>query len=316
VSDAPLQPEAGDEFAHARGDEPLWNESWYYDWVDAGQGIGGWIRLGLIPNEDHAWLQALLCGPDMPTIAVSDFEVPLPADPTRVVTGDVEFTQAATVPLQTCAVTVQGDGQAYDDPAALLRGEPGRPVQVAIELVWTTNGTPYQYRVTPRYEIPCTVSGSATADGHHYTFDEVPGQRDHSWGVRDWWGMEWVWSALHLDDGTHLHGVDLRIPGFPPFGIGYSQAGGALAELENVTAREVFADNDLPVTTELEMAPGEVVLDASVVGHAPVRLVARDGRVSHFPRAWATVTMRDGRRGSGWLEWNRNQPESGLEERQ
>ncbi len=24
--------------------------------------------------------------------------------------------------------------------------------------------------------------------------------------------MDWVWSALHLDDGTHLHGVDIRIP--------------------------------------------------------------------------------------------------------
>jgi hypothetical protein len=44
-----------------------------------------------------------------------------------------------------------------------------------------------------------------------------------------------------------------------------------------------------------------------IVGHAPVRLEARDGRVSHFPRAWATVTTRDGRTGVGWLEWNRNQ---------
>ena len=31
-----------------------------------------------------------------------------------------------------------------------------------------------------------------------------------------------------------------------------------------------------------------------------------DGRISHFPRAWATVTTDDGRRGIGWLEWNRN----------
>ena len=35
--------------------------------------------------------------------------------------------------------------------------------------------------------------------------------------------MDWVWSALHLQDGTHLHGVDLRIPGAPPMGVGYIQ---------------------------------------------------------------------------------------------
>jgi len=39
-------------------------------------------------------------------------------------------------------------------------------------------------------------------------FTGVPGQRDHSHGVRDWWSMDWVWSALHLDDGTALHGGD------------------------------------------------------------------------------------------------------------
>ena len=67
------------------------------------------------------------------------------------------------------------------------------------------------------------MSGSVTVDGREYTLNGVPGQRDHSWGVRDWWSMDWVWSALHLDDGTHVHGVDLRIPGAPPIGIGYAQ---------------------------------------------------------------------------------------------
>ena len=41
------------------------------------------------------------------------------------------------------------------------------------------------------------------------------GQRDHSWGTRDWWSMDWVWSAAELDDGTRFHGVELRIPDLP-----------------------------------------------------------------------------------------------------
>ncbi|MCV7225608.1 ecdysteroid 22-kinase family protein [Mycolicibacterium komossense] len=311
----PLRPEAADEGAHPSTDEPLWSESWYWDFVDPTQGVGGWLRLGLIPNQQTAWLQALLCGPDMPTIAVSEFAAPLPGNPATLNTDTFEFAHAATTPLQRYTVTVRGRGEAFDDPAALLRGEAGRPVEVMMDLQWTSDGTPYRYRITPRYEIPCAVSGVATADGHTYTFAGVPGQRDHSWGVRDWWSMEWVWSALHLDDGTHLHGVDMRIPGIPPFGIGYVQtasedATGPLVELQGVSAREVFSPNELPVSTELTLTAdgsADVVATAQIVGHAPVRLTAPDGRVSFFPRAWATVTTADGRTGVGWLEWNRNQ---------
>ena len=303
-----LQPSAADEGAHPPGAEPLWSESWYADFVDEGQAVGGWFRLGLIPNENRAWVNGLLCGPGIPTIAVNDFEAALPDNADVVSTDAIELTHTATEPLQTYHVRLRGRGQAYDDPSALLRGEGGRAVELSMDLTWTTAGTPYQYRLTPRYEIPCTVSGTVVADGRTFELASVPGQRDHSWGVRDWWSMEWVWSALHLQDGTHLHGVDLRIPGAPPMGVGYIQPpDGSLVELEGVTAREAFGDNDLPVATELTLKPGDLTATVEIKGHAPVLLTATDGRVSHFPRAWAIVTTADGRTGVGWLEWNRNQ---------
>ncbi len=308
VASEPLQPNAEDEDAHTPTDEPLWSESWYFDFADPAQDVGGWVRLGLIPNEGHAWINALLCGPGMPTIAVLDWDVALPDVHTHVSTDDVDLVLEATEPLRRYRVSLRGSGRAYDDPADLLREAPGRPVDVAMDLVWTTVGRPYQYRITTRYEIPCTVSGTVTADGRAYEFTEVAGQRDHSWAARDWWGMEWVWSALHLDDGTHLHGVDMRIPGAPRIGIGYSQrAGDPLVELQTVTAHEEFGDDDLPRGTRLEMSPGDVTATIDVRGHAPVLLTSSNGRVSRFPRAWATVTTIDGRTGVGWVEWNRNQ---------
>jgi hypothetical protein len=303
----PLQPNADDEGRHPKTDEPLFSESWYFDFADAEQAVGGWLRLGLIPNQHHAWINALLCGPDMPTIAVLDWNAPLPDDHTHVSTDDVDLVLDAVEPLKSYRVTLRGSGQAYDHPAGLLHGAAGKPVEVTMDLTWTTAGTPYQYRISPRYEIPCAVSGTVTVDGRSFDLRDVPGQRDHSWAARDWWGMEWVWSALHLADGTHLHAVDMRIPGAPPIGLGYLQrAGEPLVELQSVTARESFGDNDLPLGTTLEVAPGDVVASIDVRGHAPVLLTSADGRVSHFPRAWAIVTTTDGRSGVGWLEWNRN----------
>lgn len=305
----PLAPSPADEGPHAHTDEELWNESWYFDFVDPAQGLGGWVRLGLIPNQERSWINALLCGPGMPTVAVNDLAAPLPANPARVRADGIDLGLSPTVPLQSYRVTLRAHGQAYDDPAGLLRGESGRPVEVGLDLEFTSVSTPYQYRLTPRYEIACTVTGTATVDGRVYPLDAVPGQRDHSWGVRDWWAMDWTWSALHLDDGTHLHGVDIRIPGVPPIGIGYLQQDGQpLVELTAVTAENAFAADDLPAAASLTLAPVGVRVDADIQGHAPVLLTSADGRVSRFPRAWAKVTTADGRTGVGWLEWNRNQP--------
>lgn len=302
----PLRPSEEDELAHPPTDEPLWSESWYADFADAAQGLGGWFRIGLIANQRTAWVHALLCGPDMPTVAV-DAQVPLPADPWVLSTDAFEVRHCAAAPLQTYSVDVRARAEAYDDPAALLRGQPGTPVDMTMHLVWTTDGTPYTYRLTTRYEIPCTVSGTVTVGDISYRVDSVPGQRDHSWGVRDWWSMDWIWSALHLDDGTHLHGVNIRIPGAPAFSIGYVQGvDGTVSELQTVASREPFGANGLPLNATLTLDPGGITADVDVRGHAPVRLTAPDGRVSQFPRAWASVSTPDGRTGVGWVEWNRN----------
>jgi hypothetical protein len=308
VAPEPLRVSADDEAAHPADPDPLWNESWYCDFADQNQGIGGWVRLGLYPNQRTAWFTALLCGPAIPTVAVVDFEVALPSDPGLLRTDGIDFTQMATERLQSYRLGLRADGQAYDDPAALLRGEAGRPVELTMDLEWATAGTPYQYRLTTRYEIACTVTGTVTADGLVYAVEGVAGQRDHSWGVRDWWSMDWVWSALHLDDGTHLHALDLRIPGVAPIGVGYvERPSEPLVELQSVTARETFDDDGLPLSATLSLDPGDITVTVDIRGHAPLRLVARDGRVSQFPRSWAAVTTADGRGGVGWLEWNRSQ---------
>ncbi len=303
-----LQPDPADETSHQPGDEPLWNESWYWDFADPEQGIGGWIRLGLIPNQDLAWINALVCGPGIATVACVDFHAPLPRDPNDLSGAGIEMSHGATVPLQSYQVRVSGPARSFEDPAGLLHDESGQPARLAMDLTWDTSGTPYAYRIATRYEIPCTVTGTVTVDDKTYTLNAVAGQRDHSYGVRDWWSMDWVWSALHLDDGTHLHGVDLRLPGMPPVSVGYIQPPGEpVIETTSVDAEVAMAGNGLPLTTTLTMQPGPIIATVDVRGHAPVRLVSPDGRVSFFPRAWATVRTADGRHGVGWLEWNTNQ---------
>jgi hypothetical protein len=277
-------------------------------------GVGGWVRVGLMPNEDVAWINVLVCGPDMQTVAVVDFDAALPPDPSRIHSDAYDLALTTVEPLQTFGVAIRGRGQAYEDPAALLSGEPGGDdVALAMDLTWTTVGTPYQYRLTSRYEIPCTVSGTLSSGDLRVELDGVPGQRDHSWGARDWWGgLQWMWCALQLDDGSKLHAVDARLPGAPNMAIGYLQQTGAeLVELRGAAVRESFSDNGLPRSASITFDPGGAVDDVEIGGHAPVRLVSGSGQASHFPRAWVNVTTADGRAGVGWIEWNRLQRADG-----
>ena len=303
---APLRPEPEDEGRHAAGPDELWNESWYFDAVTDDGSLGVWVRLGLYPNLGVAWVNAFVCGPGRPTVAVVDFEAPLPAgEDLTIVTGDLRAEHRCEAALERFAVRLRATGEVHADAADLLRGASGTPIPVELDLVWDTLGEPYAYRVATRYEIPCAVRGRIRVGDEELTLRAV-GQRDHSWGTRDWWAAEWMWCAGHLDDGTRLHGVEFRLPDAPRIGIGYVQPPGAdLVEVDAVRASEEVGASGLITSARLEFG-ADLALDVEPLAFGPLRLVAPDGRVSSFPRAMCRMRAADGRTGVGWVEWNRN----------
>ncbi|MHB8235817.1 MAG: DUF7064 domain-containing protein, partial [Solirubrobacteraceae bacterium] len=210
------------------------------------------------------------------------------------------------------SLTLDGVGEAHEDPAALLRGESGHELAISLALTWSTAGEPYAYRLATRYEIPCTVSGTIVLGDERLELSDAVGQRDHSWGTRDWWAMDWMWSAGHLDDGTHLHAVQLRLPGAPPIGVGYVQSSGhALRELAGVSAQESVGEHGLIERAHVGLEPVGLEIEIEPIAHAPLRLEASDGRLSHFPRSLCRLRCADGRSGLAWVEWNLNQPRPG-----
>jgi hypothetical protein len=299
-----------DERSHEPGEELLWNESWYFDVVAPDSSLGAYVRLGHYPNLGVSWYTALVCRPGQPTLAVIDFAAPPPAGEDLAVRAPLlHASHHCAAPLQSFDVSLAATAQAHADAAGLLQGAIGDPLPLELELRWETDGDPYAYRMTTRYEIPCVVSGWIRIGGQQLQLSAAPGQRDHSWGLRDWWSMDWVWSAVRLEDGTRLHAVQLRLPNLPPLCIGYVQRPGSeLLELQRVGASEHLDDSGLIADAELELQPGGLHLQLEPVAFGPLRLVSPDGRVSHFPRAMCRVRSADGRAGVGWVEWNLNQP--------
>jgi hypothetical protein len=304
---APHRVEPSDEGRHVPDADPLWNESYYLDFVADGGSVGGYARVGLYPNLGVTWWTTMVVGPGRPMMASVDYHLPTLAG--TDVTLEADGHSIACVPedpLRAMRLRATAPAASHADPAASYRGDPGRATALAMDLVWTTDGTPYQYDVTTRYEVPCRVEGEVSV-GDERIVVRGEGQRDHSWGVRDWWAFGWCWASVCLDDGTRVHWADIRVPGFP-VALGYVQPpDGSVLTIETLSVSEDDGQEGMPVRGTATVEPGHLELDIEPLAFAPLLLTADDGRVSRFPRAMARFTARDGRAGTGWIEWN--QPE-------
>ena len=252
-----------------------------------------------------------MCGPGRQTVAVIDDAVAIPkASSLEIRSHGLWAEHIGTHPLERWQLSNEASGVAVDDPAELYRpgGARGDQVPMGLDLEWETDGEPYHYAWTTRYEVPCTVHGEILLGHERIEFDGH-GQRDHSWAPRDWWQFGWVWTSGRLDDGTRFHGSDIRHPD-GRVGFGYLQPpeGGVVpAAWPDPTDGTVHAEEVLGREGLVEQASVSIAglsMDMEPIGWAPVPLHGPDGQVGRFPRAMCRFTAADGRSGYGWTEWN------------
>lgn len=283
----------------------LWNESWYFD-CSNGE-LGMYARIGRLPNQDCCSFVAGIFQRGQDPILFVDPKAPLPAhDPNvqKFATDRLSVESTCIEPLKKFAFKLKGRGLALSDPSALLREDgSGKNVwDVEIDLVWDTEGQPYKQAT--RYEIPCVVEGTIKICAETYPVKGFHGERNHSWGVRNWWVADWVWSGLHFDDGTHVFTIALTSSGG---GSGFIQKDGKLTEVTNVMCDYGFRDNGLPKNRlVLRIEPGDLTIECETIGEAGLRFLDPEGREAHLPRVMCSaVRKNDGVKGVGWLDFNR-----------
>jgi hypothetical protein len=297
-----------DEGRHAPGPETWWNESWYCDFVDDDGAVAGYVRLGLHPNQDVAWWTAALVGPDLPCVMSTDYTLPLPSpDGMSVNDGGVSVECIVEAPLKAFRVVASAPALMHASAGGVYDGAAPQPTTMDVDLTWTTDGVPYHYALSPRYEIPCTVSGAVTVGDVTYAIS-ARGQRDHSWANRDWWSFEWCWFAGWLDDSTRIHGADIRLNPDFRLSFGYVQSDGEVVPVETdlVTTEELGAFG-MPNSGSITCAAAGLDVTATPIAFGPLLLVDPDGKRAHFNRAATRFTASDGRTGLGWIEWNQVQ---------
>jgi hypothetical protein len=161
--------------------------------------------------------------------------------------------------------------------------------------------------LSPRYEIPCTVRGTIRVGDEEFRVD-CRGQRDHSWANRDWWSFEWCWFAGWLDDGTRVHGADIRLNPDFRLSFGYSQLNDEVTPIEgDLVTTEELGDFGMPTRGTITCAPAQLALTVDPIAFGPLLLVDPSNQRAHFNRAATRFTTDAGLAGLGWIEWNQVQ---------
>ena len=289
---------ASDEDRHEPTTDPLWNESWYFDFATPDGTLGGYVRLGLYPNQRTAWYWAYLVGEGRPLVAVRDHEVAMPRGRTLEVRAEGLWAQhVCETPHEHWSLGLEAFAVALDDPATAYHGERGDRVALGLDLEWEGVAPAQASTGLPRYEQACSVHGDVLVGDERIEI-EAWGERDHSWGPRDWWTMPWCWTAGRLGDGTAFHAfrplVDI------PFASGFVLSpSGEVQDVQRFTVETDLGEDDLPVAATMDLEGME--LSVTPTRHAPVLLTSPEGKVSRFPRS---LCKFDGpSSGWGWTEW-------------
>lgn len=228
-----------DEGAHpCDPDVEWWNESWFWDWYDAGGEHAGHCRIGMHPNQGRVWVWFYLKHGDE-WVCVEEPRLPHASfDPARLAYDGwgLRFSWEPTAPLRTGRFRFQGFGRVLSGPRV------GQIQAVSADLEVEAMGPPHAPKKmdahagtvkypASRFEQPVSYRGTTAIAGESVAF-EGRGERDHSWGPR-FWNMEWTFLVVN-GERIRSQCANVDIPGVPRIGTGYLYRGDAFEELAEV----------------------------------------------------------------------------------
>ena len=295
-----------DDYTHALGPEPNFNESMYFNFFDRTRGVGGFVRLGNRANEGYAEKTVTLFLPDGRVLF--SFDRARIDDNEAFAAGGLRF--EVLEPGQTLRSVYEGkvlelaEPRTMRDPRAAFAESPRR--RLALDLVHDAVGPMYggqagrgersrsaeQQFAKAHYEQHMAVAGELRIDDETLPIEGF-GLRDHSWGPRTWQAIHsYEWLTLNFgDDLGAMVSIIRRTPESARVG-GVVVRGMELDPVREATVVAEYEENGLyhrRVEARIATESGEKLeIEGSVKGFIPLRN-RRDGRVTHI--------------GEGMTEW-------------
>lgn len=212
--------EPRDEYLHENTGEANFNESMYFNFFDAVQKRGGFVRIGNRPNERYAETTICLYEPDGSVLF--NFKRAEIADNARFDAGGMRF--SVEEPFERLSASYQGkacklaEPHAMNDPGRAFKESPFVPVDLDLAITGVGpmfGGEPTERRADEmefargHYEQHHRARGEIAIDGKRFAIDGL-GLRDHSWGPRSWQAPAYYrWLTANFGDdfgfmGSHV----------------------------------------------------------------------------------------------------------------
>jgi hypothetical protein len=309
-----------------------WRESYYFQFVDFTQKIGGYHGPGYRPVKGYTGVLHLLWGFGQPTLVATEKGTYTTHDAVHPVGG---FEWEIIEPLKTWRIRF--DGRLNDaglDPALPvesvvgLADAPGATVDVAYDLIFDRDKPAYLYDENPEWDglfdghidEVGTVKGTLRIGDRTVEVDGR-GSKDHSWGVRDWGKPRgWRWVDMLFEEGPELTLWRATFDGRRWLDDGAIYIDGAAEKITSFAESVTFTDRpraDRPESWEFEVTSanqrlrgrGEMICVAPLL--FPFR--AADGQRGMLwnDRTVFSCELEDGRRGYGSAEFQFRAPEDG-----
>jgi hypothetical protein len=190
------------DIIHEFGTHEEWNESFYFNFYDRGQDICGFMRIGLKPNKKEKSVFCFLMMPDGNVFGLKDQAV-------------MENNDLDAVGLKFSKLVDDKKWRLEFNGELPKMAKEGEKEKVAFDLTFDALNDVFDYResvsgekekiaslvASEHLEQFGKITGKLTLGSKIYDVTAM-GERDHSWGVRDWNAPRmWVWITAQFDEG-------------------------------------------------------------------------------------------------------------------
>ncbi len=290
------------ESCHKNTDDQFWQESWYFNFSDPKNNIWGLTRIGYCPFENTADGLFMLWNDGKPAV-LSAFIHLNPQDGSKVTIDPPRelktkgLTFNCKEPLKSWRLINKSSSVDID-----LAFEATTPMYMFPELAAKNVKSP----ASDHYEQSGLVTGTLKFHGKEKTINGT-GQRDHSWGPRDWSGIgDWEWLSGQFESGWGFNfwavgqGADRSVTGF----ISYPDKNIAIRDGRVDWIGDPKQPQGAKVYLDLEDGSKRVI-DYHVQGSWPLTKPNKDGTTM-----WemACTYECEGEKGSGISEHLYNDP--------
>ena len=175
-----------DDFLHKPNEKPDYRESYYFNWVDLESGVSGFSTIGLLPNARKREFVFALFYDDKREVYWKEPDGAVPEDIGDALSDDT-LSYELVRPMNNWKITYQGKN-------------------LTAEIVWSGRFPYYDFgggsgtSWAGHFEQSGIVKGTVTLqDGRELSINGL-GERDKSWGSRDWHIEGWYALHAQFDD--------------------------------------------------------------------------------------------------------------------